>query len=175
MEQGGRDRYDSLLRHLQAGRQVQVQPRRRRRLGLDVHPAAGKVLLGAAVIVVLWLGAITVSDWIRRDAVSTWAGPDTGVTSGKRLTGCADLSFPEDVYFPDWIRFDGRLYRWTDESTPIGTASFSSTYQASGYTLGDLELFRIINTPDGRDGKRIMVRQGDAYAGAIYVLSDCAA
>jgi hypothetical protein len=124
-------------------------------------------------VAVVWLAAIAVTDWLRRDAVDTWTGPDRSVTSGQRLAGCPDLSFPEDVYFPDWIRFDDRLYRWTDELTPIGSSSFASTYQASGFTLGDLELFRIINTPDGRDGKRIMVRQGDAMAGAIYVLSEC--
>ena len=175
MEQAGRDRYDTLLRHLQAGREIQVQPRRRGPLGLDIHPSARTVVLIALVVVVVWFAAIAVTDWLRRDVVDTWVGPDQTVTSGQSLTGCPDLSFDEDVYFPDWIRFDGRLYRWADERTPIGTVSFDDRFGRTGYTLGDLELFRIIDSPDGIEGRRIMVRQGDSIVGAIYLLSDCGA
>ena len=144
-------------------------------MGLDIHSSARTVILIAAVVVVVWLAAIAVTDWLRRDAVDTWAGPDSTVTSGQRLAGCTDLSFAEDVYFPDWIRFDGRVYRWTDDLTPIGSASFADRFATTGYRSGDLELFRIVDSPEGLEGKRIMVRQGDAMAGAIYVLSDCGA
>ena len=93
MEASGRDRYDALLRHLQAGREIPVQPRQRTPLGLDIHPSAGKVVLGAVVILVLWFAAIAVTDWLRYDRVDTWAGPDATVTSGLRLAGCPDIVF----------------------------------------------------------------------------------
>ena len=38
------DRYEALLRHLQAGHELPV-PVRRRSFGLDIHPSAGKIVL----------------------------------------------------------------------------------------------------------------------------------
>ena len=174
MEASGRDRYDALLRHLQAGREIPVQPRQRTPLGLDIHPSAGKVVLGAVVILVLWFAAIAVTDWLRYDRVDTWAGPDATVTSGLRLAGCPDIVFREDVYFPAWVRFEGKLFRWTDRGAPIGPNSIGKSFTETGYTLGDLELFRVANNPEGRAGAQVMLRQGTSPVGAIFVLSDCA-
>ena len=173
MEASGRDRYDALLRHLQAGREIQIQPRRRT-FGLDIQPSAGKVALGALILAVIWLGAITVTDFLRFGRVDTWAGPDDAVQSGLRLAGCPQISFVEDVYFPAWLRFDGRVYSWTDSGRPIGPDSVGSAYLETGYTLGDLVLLRMMDEPEGRDGDRVLVRQGTSMVGAVYAVTDCA-
>lgn len=169
----GADRYEALLRHLQAGREIPIRPRPRRTFGLDIHPSAGKVVLGAIIAVIVWFGAIAVTDWLRYDRVDTWEGPDATVQSGLRLAGCPDIIFREDVYFPAWIRFEGGVFRWTDSGAPVGPNSIGKSYLETGYTLGDLELFRIANSIDGQEGRRIMIRQGESPVGAIYVVTDC--
>jgi hypothetical protein len=130
-------------------------------------------VLVVLIVVVGWLGAIVVTDWVRQGVVDTWAGPDTTVQSGLRLDGCLDIAFREDVYFPSWVRFEGRVYRWGDLLAPIGPNSIGRAFIATGYRHGDLELFRIENDPEGRAGNKIMLRQGDSPAGAVYVVSDC--
>lgn len=149
-------------------------PHRRGPLGLDIHPSAGKVVLAALIILVGWLAAIAVTDWIRYDRVDTWSGPDATVRSGLRLAGCPDIVFREDVYFPAWVRFEGEVFRWTDRGAPIGQNSVGRSFLETGYTRGDLELFRVANSPDGRAGRQIMIRQGESPVGAIYVVTDCA-
>lgn len=174
MEASGRDRYDALLRHLQAGREIPVQPRTRAPLGLDIHPSAGKIVLAAIAIIVVWFAAIAVTDWLRYDRVDTWDGPDATVQSGLRLAGCPDIVFREDVYFPAWVRFEGKVFRWTDRVAPIGPNSVGKSFEATGYTLGDLELFRVTNSTEGLAGRQIMIRQGTSPVGALFVVTDCA-
>ena len=70
------------------------------------------MILGVLIVVAIWLGAIFVTDWIREGRVDTWVGPDTTVQSGLRLDGCPDIVFRENVYFPSWIRFEGKVFRW---------------------------------------------------------------
>jgi hypothetical protein len=127
----------------------------------------------AAIALVVWLGGIAVTDWVRHGIVDTWTGPDTTVQSGQRLDGCPDITFREDVYFPSWIRFEGRTFRWADRLAPIGTDSIGSSFLTTGFRHGDLELFRVNNSPEGQAGNRIMIRQGSTAFGAIYVLADC--
>lgn len=139
----------------------------------DVDAAAGLILAIAGLVVVAWFLAVSVTDWLRTDRVDTWAGPDASVQSGLRLDGCPDVAFPEDVYFPGWIRFDGKVFRWTDSGSPIGSNSVGSAYLPSGYTLGDLQLYRVANSLNGREGRQIMLRQGTSPVGANYALADC--
>jgi hypothetical protein len=122
------------------------------------------------IVAVVWLGAIVVTDRLRADRVDTWQGPDATVQSGLRLTGCDLPSFPEDSYFPGWLRFERRVYRWADLSAPVSPASIPAIYEPTGYRLGDLQLYLINSSPSGRDRERIMVRNGDASAGAVYLL-----
>ena len=173
MEASGRDRYDALLRHLQAGREIPVRPQPKRSFALDIHPSAGKIVLAAIVVVIVWFGAIAVTDWIRYDRVDTWEGPDASVQSGLRLPGCPQIIFREDVYFPAWIRYDGKVYRWTDRGAPIGPNSVGVSYLESGYRLGDLELFLMISSLEGGEGDQIMLRQGESPVGAVFVVTDC--
>lgn len=174
METSGRDRYDALLRHLQAGREIPIQPARPRSFGLDIHPSAGKIVLAAIIVVVAWFAAIAVTDWIRYDRVDTWEGPDATVQSGLRLPGCAQIIFREDVYFPAWIRYDGKVYRWTDRGAPIGPSSVGRSYLDTGYRLGDLQLYLMMDSIEGRAGDQIMIRQGESPVGAVFVATDCA-
>ena len=162
-----------MLRHLQAGREIPIQPRRPRFGGLDIHPSAGKVVLVAIIVAVAWILAINVTNYLRQDRVDTWTGPDATVQSGLRLAGCPEVAFLEDVYFPSWIRFEGKVFRWADNLLPIGSNSVGKSYLPTGYRNGDLELLRIASNPEGRAGNEILVRQGTAMAGAVYVKSDC--
>jgi hypothetical protein len=167
------DRYDSLIRHLQAGREVPLQPRPRRRFGLGIHQVARPIVTAALAFVVAWIGAIAVTDYVRYGVVDTWEGPTTTVESGHRLADCPNVPFLEDVYFPAWIRFDGQVFGWTERTTPIGPDSVGRSYTATRYRHGDLELFRVDNSPEGRAGRQVMVRQGTSSAGAVYRATDC--
>jgi hypothetical protein len=173
LEARGRDRYDALLRHLQAGQELPI-PKRRRTFGLDIHPTAGKLVVAALIVAAIWLGTITVTDWLRAGRVDTWTGPTTTVQSGQRLDGCSGAAFREDVYFPNWIRFEGQTFLWADRNLPIGPNSVGEAYLETGYTLGELQLYRVANTIEGRAGAELMIRQGGSPAGAIYALADCA-
>ncbi len=171
MEVPGRDRYDSLLRHLQAGRELPIQPRRSTRLPeVHIHRVGPRLLLVAAIVAAVWIGAIVVTDRLRAERVDTWTGPDATVQSGLRLAGCDLPTFPEDSYFPGWIRYDGRVYRWADLSAPVSAASIPSTYEPTGYALGSLDLYLIDSSESGRNRERIMIRNGQADAGAVYLL-----
>lgn len=161
------------MRHLQAGREIPVAAPTRRRLGLEIDASAGRLIALAAVVVLAWFLAVFVTDWLRTNRVDTWAGPDATVQSGLRLDGCPAVSFQEDVYFPSWVRFEGKVFRWTDSGSPIGPNSVGSAYVASGYALGDLQLYRVANSVEGRAGRQIMLRQGASPVGANYVVADC--
>lgn len=173
MESSGRDRYDQLLRHLQAGREIPLQPRSRGFAGLDIHPSAGKVVLTAVLVAVAWFVAIAATDAVRLGQVDTWTGPEGSVQSGLVLAGCQSEKFTEDVYFPAWVRFEDKIYLWSDQLAPIGPESVGRSFLETGYRHDDLALYRIASSPDGRAGRHILVRQGSSPAGAIYVLSDC--
>ena len=122
---------------------------------------------------VVWGLAIVVTDQVRQRVVDTWTGPDTSVTSGILLEGCPVIRFEEDIYLPSWITFEGRTFRWADLITPIGPNSIGEAYVSTGYRHGDLELFRVTNTIEGRAGDQVMIRQGTSFAGAIYRVSSC--
>lgn len=70
------------------------------------------------------------------------------------------------------VRLDGRVYGWGNRSAPIGPDSVGVSYTDTGYVLGDLRLYRILSSPDGRDGRQILMRQGDSIAGAVYLVEE---
>ncbi|MEX2183805.1 MAG: hypothetical protein WEC14_05120 [Chloroflexota bacterium] len=140
---------------------------------MDIHHVARPIVIAALVVAVVWIGAIAVTDYVRYGVVDTWDGPTTTVVSGHRLPDCPSVPFLEDVYFPAWIRFEGRVFQWTDRTTPIGPDSVGRSYTETGYRHGDLELFRVDNSPEGRAGRQMMIRQGTSSAGAIYLVTDC--
>jgi hypothetical protein len=44
----------------------------------------------------------------------------------------------------------------------------NAAYPASGYRLGDLELFRILNTPQGQAGDQILLKIVNVETGEVY-------
>ena len=150
-----------------------MQPRPRRSFGFDIDASAGRIVLAVVIAAIVWLGAIVVTDYVRQGVVDTWTGPDATVQSGLRLDGCPSITFREDVYFPSWVRFEGRVFRWADLLAPIGPDSIGDAFLQTGFRNGDLELFRVANDPEGRAGNKVMLRQRESPAGAIYVVSDC--
>ena len=88
---------------------------------------------------------------LARSRVDTWSGPDGSVTSGQRLEDCPLVGTVRDDIFPSWIRFDGKVYRLTDTIRPMGFEP-DPDFPATGYTLGSMALFRVVNTPEGQSG-----------------------
>lgn len=164
MERTG-DRYESLLRHLRAGRQPAPEAERPPRL--QWHPVAARLATIAIVIAAGWallLAGIAVS---REFGTETWSGPDRSVTSGQRLPGCAaDLSF-RDGLFPTWVRFEGSVFVAAARNRPAGELP-NAAYPATGYRLGDLEMFRILNTPQGQAGDQILLKVVNVETGELY-------
>ena len=163
MERSG-DRYDSLLRHLRAGRPPAPEQKKQR---IQWHPVAAR--LAALLIVILggWLLLLAGIAVVREFRTETWSGPDQSVISGQRLPDCtADLSF-RDPSFPTWVRFEGSIFRAAGRNRPVGTLP-DAAYPATGYRLGDLELFRILNTPQGKAGDQILLKIVNVETGEVY-------
>lgn len=161
----GSDRYASLLHALQAGRDVSAPPRRRTRV--NWHPIARKLLLATALVVSLYLVATVSLRLWRESTVDTWTGPDATVTSGQKLAGCAALAPGYDDVFPRWVRFEGRMFLNTGFVRPVGSNDDGS-YVPTAYTLRDIELFRITDTPAGRDGSDIMLKLTRVETGVLF-------
>lgn len=147
---------------------MELERRRRRSFGLDIHPIAARILVAAIVVAIVWVVGIALTDVVRQRVVDTWEGPDATVQSGLILEGCPAIAFEEDVYLPSWVRFEGQVYRWADLNVPIGTRSIGDTFLPTGYRHDDLELFRVAARTD-----QVMIRQGEAIVGAIYLASSC--
>jgi hypothetical protein len=172
MRHAGRDRYSSLLRTLQAGQELPwQQPGRGRRLAW--HPIAATLLRILAVGVLLYL-AVTAALGIWRDGrVDVWAGPDVTVSSGQRLADCPLVGSVRDDLFPNWIRFSGVVYRLTDTIRPMGFQA-DPDFPSTGYSLGSMTLYRVLNTPDGQAGDVVAVKLENTAVGRVYrATRDC--
>ena len=168
---GDRDRYSSLVRVLRAGREIPLQPRRRRRLAffddLAWNPIATRLTIVVVVLLLAAVGAKLGGDWVRERSVATWTGPSATVTSGQRLDSCPDVSAIAQVEtYPNWVRYGGRLYLRTDTVRPGLIDGIS--YVDSGYRLDHLLLVLLENTPAGRARQEVMVWSDGAMAGYAY-------
>lgn len=173
MQHAGRDRYSSLLRTLQAGQELpwQQQVRRRR---MDWHPIAGKLVRAAVVAVLVYLAIVSALGIWRDGRIDTWAGPDPAVTSGQRLADCPLVGSVRDDLFPSWIRYDGKIYRLADTIRPMGFAP-DPDFPSTGHSLGSMALHRVLNTPDGAEGRIVLVKLDSSAVGRVYRLTpDCA-
>jgi hypothetical protein len=171
MQQGGRDRYSSLLRTLQAGQELPWQQQRRGRR-IAWHPIAGTLLRVALVGVLLYFGVTAALGLWRDSRVEVWSGPDASVTSGQRMEGCALISV-RDAIFPSWIRLDGTIYRLTETIRPMGFEP-DADFPPTGYTLGTMTLYRIANTPEGQSGNIVAVKLDSSAVGRIFrATPDC--
>ena len=172
MQQAGRDRYSSLVRTLQAGQELPWRSTRQGRR-LEWHPVAG-TLLRAIIIGVLLYVAITAGLGLWREGrVDTWSGPDGSVTSGQRLADCPLVGSVRDDIFPNWIRFDGTVYRLTDTIRPMGFGA-DPDFPATGYALGPMSLYRVLNTPEGQSGTIVLVKLDTSAVGRVFrATPDC--
>ncbi len=167
VQAGSRDRHASLLRALRAGQEVPLETGSRRRR-IRWNPIAGVMLRVALVLAVAYLAVIFGARLLRESRVDTWTGPDASVQSGQRLDGCAPIQGIDDPAFPSWIRFEGQIYRLTTSNRPIGEEPDPSAYPPTGYRLAPMTLYRIANTPEGREGQIVVVRLDNSPVGRIY-------
>jgi hypothetical protein len=165
-EHTGRDRYDSLLRQLRAGREMPVTRARGSRL--EWHPVARWLIAAAALGVAAYLVITVASASIRENRVDTWAGPTQAVTSGQKLDACAQVPRRNDALFPTWIRYDGGLFIEADAVLPMGETNIGAYYLDSGYANNGLRIYDVAVEGLGAPGTRILVRAGEAPGGELY-------
>jgi hypothetical protein len=167
VDRHGKDRYDTLLRHLRAGREVPLE-RGARREALDWHPIAGKAVIAALVIAGIYIAVSTVVNVLRENRVDQWTGPDTSVTSGQKLDSCPSLYHADDPVFPNWIRFKGAVFQQLDAVVPVGATNIGTSYLDTGYTLDKMRIYTVENPGLGPKGSRIVVRLGNAPGSEVY-------
>ena len=166
LEASGADRYDSLLRHLAGDRELPAA--RRAGIGARWHPIARRLLVFVLIVAGLYLAFTLAADTVREFRVDTWAGPDATVTSGQRLDDCPAFVRNGDAVFPNWIRFDGKVFHHVGAQLPVGETNIGTYYVDAGYTLGNLRIYRVTTEGLGELGTRILVRAGLAPAGGLY-------
>ena len=130
-----------------------------------------KIVALGATPVLLYLLAVAGFAWYRDQQTDAWTGPDSTVTSGQRLAGCAPIAIlPSDPDFPNWVRYNGRIYARTDDIRPMGSSNVGPglSYVPTDYKHGGLVLY-LVNTPDaGGTGEVIALRQAQSPGGGIY-------
>jgi hypothetical protein len=160
------------LRTLQAGQELPWQQQGRGRR-LAWHPIAGKLLRVLAVGVLLYIAVIAGLGIWRDGRVDRWAGPDATVSSGQRLADCPLVGSVRDDLFPSWIRFSAVVYRLTDTIKPMGFQA-DPDLPSTGYSLGSMTLYRVLNTPEGQAGDIVLVKLDTSAVGRVYrATRDC--
>jgi hypothetical protein len=172
MQAGGRDRYGSLLRSLQAGRELQLY-RRGGRVALNWHPVLWTLVRVALVVVVVYFAVRVGAQWWRENHVDTWSGPDASVTSGVRLADCPLVDGIRVDEFPSWVVYGGSVYRYTGWKRPyIGKPA--EGYTLTPYTNGSAHVVLVNGTAAEPAGDTILVWNEGALAGVEYARTpDC--
>ena len=156
MERSSGDRYQVLLRSLRAGREM--RPRTFGRNRIEWHPIARKLLIAILLGLAIYVAAAGGFRWWRLGHLDAWTGPDSSVTSGQRLEGCAAVGLRDyDAVYPVWVRFGGKVYVATGFGRPL-PSDLTGRYEITAYQLGKLQLWRILDTPDGQAGIDIVLR-----------------
>jgi hypothetical protein len=175
LEQQGYDSPQGLARWLRGDRAD--GPSRRGRWSIAVHPVARRLLLAFVAILAAYMAVSFVAAQLREVRVDTWtgpSGPDASVQSGMRLEGCLALRRTDDDVFPNWVRFEGRVYQPAGAQLPIGSTNIGVYYFDSGYTNGELRIYRVEYAPLGEPGERILVVAEGSPAGALFrVIPGC--
>jgi hypothetical protein len=173
MSAPGRDRFSSLMRALQAGKEVPVRAPGRA-APIEWNPIGWTLLKLAAVVVVAWFGVSVVMGWMRDSRTDTWSGPDQSVQSGEKLASCSEVENVRDEAFPSWIRYNGATYKLTTSAWPFIGPGITAGYHDSGYALGALHLILIDNSPEGRKLDTIMLWIDSGIAGREMArVTDC--
>ncbi len=170
MDRSGRDRYSSLVRALQAGREVPIG--RTRETRLEWHPVAWQITKLALVLAAAYIVAVNAYGWWRERQVDTWAGP-VGMTvqSGQLLDGCPAVAGIEHETLPTWVRYDGEVYVLTNALWAIKSRSRPNETGLieTGYTLAGMRIL-LIDTPAADAAlRRLVIARPPAYAGGYYV------
>jgi hypothetical protein len=169
MERTGGDRYSNLLHALRAGREVRPTPMVRDRL--EWNPIARKLIIAVLVGVALYAIASAGYRFWRQQNVDTWTGPDASVTSGQQLAGCAAAEARDyDPVYPVWVRYGGAVFVGTGFGRPF-PADVTGSYQASPYHLGQMTLWRVLNTPEGRAGNEIVLKYDPDPVGEMFAIA----
>lgn len=170
MDRSGRDRYSSLVRALQAGREVPIG--RTRETRLEWHPVAWQIVKVALVVAVAYIVGVNAYGWWRERQVDTWTGPPgIAVQSGQRLDGCAATQGIVHDTLPTWVRYDGQVYVLTDALWAIRRQSRPNEtgLVETGYTLGGMRILLIDAPAANAAVERLVVANPPAYAGGYYV------
>ena len=172
MAHSGRDRFASLVRALQAGRELPVG--RVRGIRYEWHPIAWRLVRLAIVVVAVWAVARVGANVVRDNTTDTWTGPDASVQSGQRLIDCPTVNVLHDEAYPTWVRFGGVVYRLAGARRPVAAPTPENGYRQTGYTLGPLMLLTIENTPAGLARDTLLIYDGRSLAGELYLREpDC--
>jgi hypothetical protein len=172
MAHSGRDRYGSLLRTLQAGRELPIGSAPRARY--EWNPVFWKLIAAVIVVVIAWFALRAgVTIW-RDNTTDTWAGPDATVQSGQRLDGCPPVNVLHDDAFPTWIRFQGAIFGLANARRPVAAVTADNGYQASGYSNDSRQLLLMLDTAGGIRDDQILVYDPRASTGELYrILPEC--
>ena len=166
MDRSAGDRYQALLRSLRAGQEI--RPLVFGKDKIEWHPIARKLLVVILVALALYLVAAGGYRFWRLGHVDAWSGPDASVTSGQRLESCPAVALRDyDSVYPVWVRYDSKVYVATGLGRPLPT-DLTGRYDITAYTLGKLQLWRILDTPDGKAGTDIILRFQPDDVGQLF-------
>jgi hypothetical protein len=173
MAHSGRDRYGSLLRTLQAGRELPVGSSQK--ASYEWHPIFRRLILAVIVVVIAWFALRAgVTIW-RDNTTDTWTGPDASVQSGQRLDGCAPVNILHDDAFPTWIRFQGSIFALANARRPVAAVTAENGYEATGYTNDARLLLRMLDPSTGAvRPDQMLVYDPRANTGELYrLMAEC--
>jgi hypothetical protein len=173
MAHSGRDRYGSLLRTLQAGRELPIGSAQRARY--EWHPLFWRLIAAVIIVVIVWFALRAgVTIW-RDNTTDIWAGPDATVLSGQRLEDCPPVNILHDDAFPTWIRFQGTVFALANARRPVAAVTAENGYQATGYTNDSRLLLRMLDPATGSARPdQLLIYDPRASVGELYrLLPDC--
>jgi len=168
MDAGGRDRYSTLVRTLQAGRDVPLG--RVRETRFEWNPIFWTLVKLALVLVAAYFITLFAYNWWRDQRVDTWTGPDAAVQSGQRLAGCDAANRQHDDLFPTWVRFQGVVYVLTDRRRPvIGNSEPGRTqFVETGYSQERIRILLPAAPVAGQPPDDLLLVVPPAFAGRIF-------
>lgn len=168
LDHDGRDRYSSLVRALQAGREVPAG--RTREASLKWHPVVWTLLRLALVAAALYVIGLVGWNWWRDQQVDTWQGPGGLVQSGQRLEGCLAANVQHDDVMPTWVRFDETVYVRSERNRVLGGESRpgETQYVESGYSLGAVRILLFEPPAAGEPPRELILVNPPARAGRAY-------
>jgi len=169
MEHSGRDRYSSLVRALQAGREVPVG--RTRSMPLEWHPIFRRLVLVAVAMAIAVVVVVNVHERWRAGLVEDWTGPGPLVQSGQRLDGCAATAAISHATMPVWVRYGGSVYVLTDARWALGNEGRpgETSLFETGYSLAEKRILLIDEPAAGAAPTSLVVARPPAYGGGLYL------